>query len=170
MLCNMVLTTHPNSVLNLHLRHSCMFAYSQTGRTFMFTLLLPITKASLSPVSMTMFSFWGTVCQIALQTNWYKSDFKTLSPCMVSIQLLMCCLQFLRWKQQTINDGYMTTCPAFGYLRVTKDRGAQMKNEWRDWGLSTTKFLLSHFCPRRQFHNYSLVKPDSCFLYESLAL
>ena len=57
---------HPNCVLNLHLRHSCMFAYSQTGRIFSiffkFTLLLPITKPSLPLVSMTMFSFGVLVC------------------------------------------------------------------------------------------------------------
>ena len=50
---------HANCI-DLHLRHSCMFAYSQTRRTFIFfkfTLLLPITKASLLPVSMTMFAF-----------------------------------------------------------------------------------------------------------------
>ena len=44
---------HPNYVLNLHLRHSCTFAYNQTGRTFIF-LTLPY---SLPPVSMTTFSF-----------------------------------------------------------------------------------------------------------------
>ena len=37
-------------------RHSCIFAYTQIG-SILFTLLLPITKASLLPVSVTMFSF-----------------------------------------------------------------------------------------------------------------
>ena len=102
------LALHPNSVLNLHLRHSCMFAYSQTGRTssifFKFTLLLSITKASLPPVSMTMFSIG--VCQnrptstslMLRHLSWFPST-------------LICCLQFLLWKQLAANDVFMTTCP-----------------------------------------------------------
>ena len=53
-----------------------------------------------------------SVCQIASQTNQYKPDAKTLI--LVSIQLLICCLQFLLWKQQTASDEYMTTCPELG--------------------------------------------------------
>ena len=59
---------HPKCVFNLHLRHSCTFAYTQTGS--MFTLLLSITKASLPPVSR-LCSFLGyNVYRIASQTNY----------------------------------------------------------------------------------------------------
>ena len=69
------LSLHPNCVLDLHLKHSCTFAYS--------------------------------VCQIASQTD--KPDAETLV--LVSIQLLICCLQFLLWKHQTANNAYMITYP-----------------------------------------------------------
>ena len=51
---------------------------------------------------------------------------------------------------------------------MIEDRGTD-----EDWSEETEiehKFLQSHFCPQRQFHNNSLIKPDWCFLYESLAL
>ena len=54
-----------SQICHLHLRHSCMFTYSQTGRTFRiffkFTLLLPITKASLARFN-DYFLICGTVC------------------------------------------------------------------------------------------------------------
>ena len=50
------------------------------------------------------------MCQIALQTN--KPDVKTLV--LVSIQLLIFCLQFLLWKHQTDSDLYMTIRPKLG--------------------------------------------------------
>ena len=52
-------------------------------------------------------------------------------------------------------------------LGVTKDRGAQTKSKAKQLRLTTN---LCHFCPRKQSHNYSPVKPDSCFMYEGLAL
>ena len=85
---------HPNSVLNLHLRHSCMIAYSQTGRTFSIffkcTLLLPITKPSSAPSFHDYFLIWGTVCVKLLHGQ------TSISLMLVSIQLLICCLQFLQ--------------------------------------------------------------------------
>ena len=50
------------------------------------------------------------LCQIALQTN--KPDANTLV--LVSIQLLIFCLQFLLWKHQTASNVYMTTRPKLG--------------------------------------------------------
>ena len=94
------------------LRQSCTFTYSQTGRKlifFKFTLLLPTTKASLPPVSMTMFLF-GVLC--ASMSNRHKPDAKTLI--LVSIQFIIIFLQFLLWKRSTTNNGYMTTCPELG--------------------------------------------------------
>ena len=71
-MCYTVPGLYPNCVLNLHLRYPCTFAYSQTGKTFRnffkFTLLLPITKASLPPVSMTMFSFG-----VQRASNWFTN-------------------------------------------------------------------------------------------------
>ena len=51
------------------------------------------------------------------------------------------------------------------------DRGLRCLD--KDWSKKTedqTLILLSHFCPWRQFHNYSLAKPDSYFSCQSLAL
>ena len=83
-----------NSVFNLHLRYSCTFVYSQTGRTFLTSLslyLIPHNPKSLSvSVSMIMFSC-GVCVNFVSQTN--NPDAKTLI--LVSIQLLICCLQFL---------------------------------------------------------------------------
>ena len=64
------------------------------------------------------------VCQTTSQAN--KPDAKTPKPDaktlnLVSIQLLICCLQFLLWKHQTAIDAYMTaymtTCPELGLQR-----------------------------------------------------
>ena len=100
---------HPNS--SCPLKHSYTFAYQKNIQHLYFTLLLPIAKASLPQVSMTMFSF-GVQCVSNFFTNQHNPDAKTLI--LVSIQLLMCCLQFLLWKQQTANDAYITTCPELG--------------------------------------------------------
>ena len=85
--------------------HSC-----PTGRTFSifskFTLLLPITKA-FCPQSPCLFSLlWLCVKLLHRQTS--------ISVMLVSIQLLICCLQFLLSKQQATNNGYMNTCPELG--------------------------------------------------------
>ena len=47
--------------LNLHLRHLCTFADTQTRVFSIFTLLLSITNASLPLVFMTVFSNWNTL-------------------------------------------------------------------------------------------------------------
>ena len=59
------LSLYPNGVLNLDLRHSSMFAYSQTGRTFSiffkFTLAPPYHKTLSAPSLHDYFSF-GVQC------------------------------------------------------------------------------------------------------------
>ena len=102
---------HLNCVHNLHLRHSCMFAYSQTGRTSSLSLLCSSLSQTLSAPSFhDNFLIWGTVCVKLLHRQ------TCISLMLVSIQLLIhvCCLQFLLSKQQTTNNGYMTTCPELG--------------------------------------------------------
>ena len=85
--------------------HSC-----PTGRTFSifskFTLLLPITKV-FCPQFPCLFSLLR-VCVKLLHRQ------TSISVMLVSIQLLICCLQFLLSKQQATNNGYMTTCPELG--------------------------------------------------------
>ena len=66
---NVLCGSYPNCVLNLHLRYSCTFAYSQTWRTYsIFSITLPSYHKSLSaPSSCSLLGY--SVYQIASQTT-----------------------------------------------------------------------------------------------------
>ena len=99
------------------------------------TLTLPYHKLNpLCPQFPWLHSRLESVCQIASWKNWHMPDAKTLG------FYLIWCLQFLLWKQQTTNVGYMTaTLRAWegGYVFVIVTH-----KEWGilfNWNLSLTR-------------------------------
>ena len=80
------------------------FALEEHFPSCLSLLCSSLSQKPLCPQLPWLYSRLGySVCQIASQTNKHKPDAKTLV--LVSIQLLICCLQFLLWKQQQSTMG-----------------------------------------------------------------